>query len=95
VRNAHRSSWDSSPVNLVVALTHSRHTIGKNALYQLPQPSLRNSPWGFGCSGCRAGLLWLVAAVVAGCDAATLAAAGDRGEEDVCVAVDLAMDGVD
>jgi hypothetical protein len=37
----------------------------------------------------------LVAAVVAGCDATTLAAVGDRGEEDVCVAVDLAMDGVD
>jgi hypothetical protein len=37
----------------------------------------------------------LVATFVAGCDTATLAAAGDRGEEDVCVAVDLAIDGVD
>jgi hypothetical protein len=31
VRIAHRSSRDSSPVNLVVALTHDRHTVGKNA----------------------------------------------------------------
>ena len=31
MRIAHRSSRDSSPVNLAVALTHDRHTVGKNA----------------------------------------------------------------